>query len=72
MNHINAWTILKFLARWAGRLIWYALVVAGYAAILLLDLLGALLGGVTYMSIQADRATRALHHRNSFNRARAR
>ena len=71
INRINTWTVQKFLFRWSGKLIWYGLVVAGYTAFLLLDLLGAIIGGLTYMSIQTDRATRA-SHRNSFNRTRGR
>jgi hypothetical protein len=71
MNRINTWTVLKFLFRWSGKLIWYSLVVAGYTASLLLDLLGAVISGLTYMSIQTDRATRA-SHRHSFNRTRSR
>lgn len=55
-------SVLKFLFRWSGKLIWYSFVVAGYAAFLLLDLLGAMIGGLTYMSIQTDRATRVSHH----------
>ena len=61
--------MLKFLFLWSGKLLWYSLVVAGYLAFLVLDLLGAIIGGLTYMSIQADRATRA-SHRNSFHRNR--
>ena len=69
INRINTWTVLKFLFRWSGKLLWYSLVVAGYLDFLVLDLLGAIIGGLTYMSIQADRATRA-SHRNSFHRNR--
>ncbi len=68
MNHINALTVLKFLFRWSGKLIWFSFAVVGYMAFLLLDLVCAILGGLTYMSIQADRATRA-NHRNSFHRS---
>jgi hypothetical protein len=69
INRINTWTVLKFLFRWSGKLIWYSLVVAGYIVFLAFDLLGAIIGGLTYMSIQTDRATRA-SHRNSFHRSR--
>ena len=69
ISRINTWVVLKFLFRWSGKLIWTSLVVAGFIAILVFDLLGAILGGLTYMSIQADRATRA-SHRNSFHRSR--
>ena len=69
INRINTWTVLKFLFRWSGKLIWYSLVIAGYIAFLAFDLLGAIIGGLTYMSIQTDRATRA-SHRNSFHRSR--
>ena len=69
INRINTWTVLKFLFRWSGKLLWYSLVVAGYIALVLLDLIGAMLTGLTYMSIQADRATRN-GHRNSFHRNR--
>ena len=69
INPINTWTVLKFLFRWSGKLIWYSLVVAGYIVFLAFDLLGAIIGGLTYMSIQTDRATRA-SHRNSFHRSR--
>jgi hypothetical protein len=68
MSHINTWTVLKFLFRWSGKLIWYAIIVAGYTAFLVLDLLCAIFGGLTYMSIQADRASQA-SYRNSFNRS---
>lgn len=69
INRINTWTVLKFLFRWSGKLLWYSLVVAGYMALVVLDLIGAILAGLTYMSIQADRASRA-SHRNSFHRHR--
>lgn len=69
INRINTWTVLKFLFRWSGKLLWYGLVVAGYLALVLLDLIGAMLAGLTYMSIQADRANRA-GRRNSFHRSR--
>jgi hypothetical protein len=69
INRINTWTILKFVFRWSGKLLWYSLVVAGYIVFLLFDLLGAIIGGLTYMSIQTDRAARA-SHRNSFHRSR--
>ena len=69
INRINTWVVLKFLFRWSGKLIWTSLVVAGYIAFLVFDLLGAIIGGLTYMSIQADRATRA-GHRNSLHRSR--
>lgn len=62
MNRINTWTVLKFLFRWSGKLIWYSLVVAGYIVFLAFDLLGAIIGGLTYMSIQTDHATRVSHH----------
>ena len=68
INRINTWTVLKFLFRWSGKLLWYSLVVAGYVVFLVFDLLGAIIGGLTYMSIQTDRATRA-SHRNSFHRS---
>jgi hypothetical protein len=71
INRINTWTVLKFLFRWSGKLLWYSLVIAGYIALVVLDLICAMLAGLTYMSIQADRANRA-HHRNSFHRARGR
>ena len=69
INRINTWTVLKFLFRWSGKLLWYSLVVAGYIALVLLDLIGAMLTGRAYMSIQAHRATRH-GHRNSFHRNR--
>ena len=69
INRINTWTVLKLLFRWSGKLIWYSLVVVGYIALVVLDLIGAILGGLTYMSIQADRASRT-SHRNSFHRGR--
>jgi hypothetical protein len=69
INRINTWTVLKFLFRWSGKLLWYSLVVAGYIVFLAFDLLGAIIGGLTYMSIQTDRATRA-SHRNSFHCSR--
>lgn len=69
INRINTWTVLKFLFRWSGKLIWFSLVVAGYIVFLAFDLLGAIIGGLTYMSIQTDRASRA-SHRNSFHRSR--
>lgn len=68
MSRINTWTVLKFLFRWSGKLIWYSIVVVGYTAYLVLDLLCAVFAGLTFMSIQADRASRPCH-RNSFNRS---
>lgn len=69
IKRIDTWTVLKFLFRWSGKLIWYSLIVAGYITLVVLDLIGAIIAGLTYMSIQTDRATRA-SHRNSFHRHR--